>query len=299
MTNIEKKTKLEELKTKHATQLAQCNKVFREGKPTEYAKELDLLTELEVEYSVLHEKTVFDSLGTVVDALKLFEYDNIGHASERVDGVEIGIKYADKPTMVNLKNFSKAKEIPMDWYYEMQALNKRLTLRVASDLGVKKAEIEKIDSSFHMHQLAADIELGKEPITDSAILKHMQKVFDFLSPMSGKMTKYDLQYIFKGYSRVGRTALKVQCSNHKTLLKLMTHVMHRVVTGKVYSVDFKIAKKSEVKEMASREKVSGTAPKKAEKPAAKKSKKTTTKEISVEKPAPKKVEAAETETTAA
>lgn len=258
------KTKLEELKAKHAVQIAQCNKVFREGTSTEYNKEMDLLTEMEAEYSVLNEKFIFSGLPTVVDALKLFEYDNIGHTSERVDGVEIGIKYADKPTMVNLKNFSKEKDISLEWYYEMQALNKRLTLRTATDLGVKKSEIEKIDNSYHMNKLAADIDLGKDPITDAAILKHMQKVFDLLSPMSGKFNKFDLQYIFKGYSKVGRTALKVQCSNHKTLLKLMTHTMHRVVTGKVYSVDFKIAKREDVKEVATREteKVSEPAPKK-------------------------------------
>lgn len=262
MDNNTMKQKLEELRTKHAEQLAQCNRVFRDGKLTEYAKELELLTTIETDYAVLNEKFVFSGLETVVDALKLFEYDNLGHASERVDGVEVGIKYTDKTTMVNLESFSKEKGIPLDWYYEMQALNKRLTLRTANDLGVKKAEIEKIDNSYYMHKFAADIELGKDPTTDAAILKHMQKVFDILSPMSGKMTKYDLQYIFKGYSKVGRTALKVQCANHKTLLRLMTHVMHRVVTGKVYSVDFKIARREEVKEVASREKVSEPAPKK-------------------------------------
>ena len=116
-----------------------------------------------------------------------------------------------------------------------------------------------------MDKLAAEIELGKTPTSDTQVVKHMQKVLDTLSPDEGKVNGHDLAYVLSCYTKKNnKTALRVVCSKHTILQSLLMDVFHRVVTNGVYSVDYKKdgSQITEVKE---------TAPKTEKKPATKKS----------------------------
>jgi len=120
-------------------------------------------------------------------------------------------------------------------------LNKRLTLKIAKDLGIPKAEITRIDNSFAMEAMAREIDLGKSPTSNTQLVKHMQAVLDELCPGLGKVNGHDVKYAL--YASSKRKGLgKVSTAKHTALLAVLTDVFHRVAVNGVYSVDYKTVK---------------------------------------------------------
>ena len=207
-------------------------------------------------------------------AIELHHFTTIGHKRVTDEGRMTGVEKADRTVQIDLKRFCEVKGFDLGWFYELQALNKRLTLRVAEGIGVTAAEMKRIDDSYNMDKLASEIQLGKTPTSDTQVVKHMQKVLDMLSPGEGKVNGHDLGYVMACYTkRNNRAALRVQCSKHTLLMSLMGAVFYRIATKGVYGVDYKRngaapteVKKDEPKGSAPKAKRT-SAPKKATKPA--------------------------------
>ena len=249
----------------HEKKLAEVNAVCTKGTNAEVEGKLVELVNIEKEYRSLLEKEVFASCADVHDALVRHHFETISHKVIMDDGHMTGVEKSTKNVQIDLRKFCEFKSFDLAWFYEMQALNKRLTLRVAMNLGVKPEEVKAINNSYSMDKLAAEIELGKTPTSDTQCVKHMQKVLDTLSPDEGKVNGHDLAYVLSCYTKKNnKTALRVVCSKHTILQSLLMDVFHRVVTGGVYGVDFKKdgGQITEVKEPA---------PNAERKPAAKKS----------------------------
>lgn len=230
-----------ELLAEFEAKIAEVNKVCAKATASELEGKLTELKNIENEYRAIREKEVFASLMDVHEALVMHHFDTISHKKVMDEGVMTGVEKAERMVQIDLKRFCEHRGFDLGWYYEMQALNKRLTLKAATELGVSAKEMKRIDSSYNMDRLAAEIELGKTPTSDTQCVKHMQKVLDELSSGEGRVNNHDLTFVWMCYAKKNnKSPLRVICSRHTMLQSLLMDVFHRVATGGTYGADCKL-----------------------------------------------------------
>ena len=216
------------------------NEAIATGAYGEVENALNALTQVEKDLQKLIEKEIFDGCKTTHEAILKRSFITPSHKSNREEGKLVSIEKADREVMIDLKAYCEFHDFPIEWWYELQALNKRLTVKVARALGVGPTELRKINDSYTMDELARQIELGKTPDSNSQVVSHIQKVLDLLDKGCGKVNNYDLAYLMSTYSkRSSKKALSVMCSKHTALQVILLDVFHRVATGGQYSVDYK------------------------------------------------------------
>ena len=224
----------------YEAKIAEVNKICAKGTTAEVEGKLTELKNIENDFRALREKEVFASCADVHEALVQHDFTTISHKKISEDGIMTGIEKSERMVQIDLRKFCEYKSLDMGWFYEMQALNKRLTLKAATELGVSAKDLKSIDDSYSMDKLAAEIDLGKTPTSDTQCVKHMQKVLDSLSEGEGRVNSHDLAYIWLCYAKKNnKTALRVICSKHTILQSLLMDVFHRVVTNGTYGVDHK------------------------------------------------------------
>ena len=224
----------------YEAKIAEVNKICSKGTAAEVENRLNELKNIENDYRALREKEVFASCADVHEALVQHHFTTISHKKISEDGVMTGIEKSERMVQIDLRKFCEYKSFDMGWFYEMQALNKRQTLKAATELGVSAKEIKSIDDSYSMDKLAAEIDLGKTPTSGTQCVKHIQKVLDTLSEGEGRVNSYDLAYIWLCYAKKNnKNALRVICAKHNILQSLLMDVFHRVVTNASYGVDHK------------------------------------------------------------
>lgn len=234
------KNRKAELLKDYEAKIAEVNQACAKGTNADVEGKLAELVNIEKEYRSLRESEVFAGLLDTHQAIELHHFTTIGHKKTTDEGRMTGVEKAERTVQIDLKKFCEVKGFDLGWFYELQALNKRLTLRVAETIGVTAAEMKRIDDSYNMDKLASEIQLGKTPTSDTQVVKHMQRVLDMLSPGEGKVNGHDLGYVMSCYTkRNNRAALRVQCSKHTILMSLMGDVFYRIVTKGVYGVDYK------------------------------------------------------------
>ena len=241
----------------YEAKIAQVNQACAKGTNADVESKLQELINIEKEFRSIRESEVFAGLSDTHQAIELHHFETISHKKTTDEGRMTGVEKANRTVQIDLKKFCEVKGFSLDWFYELQALNKRLTLRVAEGIGVSAAEMKRIDDSYNMDKLASEIQLGKTPTSDTQVVKHMQRVMDLLSPGEGKVNGHDLGYVMACYTkRNNRAALRVQCSKHTLLMSLMGDVFYRIATKGVYGVDYKRngAASTEVKEETSEKK---------------------------------------------
>ena len=236
----------------YEAKIAEVNKICAKGTAAEVEGKLTELKNIENDYRALREKEVFASCADVHEALVQHHFTTISHKKISEDGVMTGVEKSERMVQIDLRKFCEYKSLDMGWFYEMQALNKRLTLKAATELGVSAKDMKSIDDSYSMDKLAHEIDLGKTPTSDTQCVKHIQKVLDSLSEGEGRVNSHDLAYIWLCYAKKNnKTALRVICSKHTILQSLLMDVFHRVVTNGTYGVDHKrtsnVAEGSELK----------------------------------------------------
>lgn len=224
----------------YEAKIAEVNKICAKGTAAEVEGKLTELKNIENDYRALREKEVFASCADVHEALVQHHFTTISHKKISEDGVMTGVEKSERMVQIDLRKFCEYKSLDMGWFYEMQALNKRLTLKAATELGVSAKDMKSIDDSYSMDKLAAEIDLGKTPTSDTQCVKHIQKVLDSLSEGEGRVNSHDLAYIWLCYAKKNnKNALRVICSKHTILQSLLMDVFHRVVTNASYGVDHK------------------------------------------------------------
>ena len=224
----------------YEAKIAEVNKICAKGTTAEVEGKLTELKNIENDYRALREKEVFASCADVHEALVQHHFTTISHKKISEDGVMTGVEKSERMVQIDLRKFCEYKSLDMGWFYEMQALNKRLTLKAATELGVSAKDMKSIDDSYSMDKLAHEIDLGKTPTSDTQCVKHIQKVLDSLSEGEGRVNSHDMAYIWLCYAKKNnKTALRVICSKHTILQSLLMDVFHRVVTNGTYGVDHK------------------------------------------------------------
>lgn len=122
------------------------------------------------------------------------------------------------------------------WPYMVEAFNCKLTARVAQAIGVP---VKEITDSYAMSDISREIDLGKNPTSNTNLLKTLQGIINAMIGEEYKVTSHDVAFLLEAYSKKSRKALTLTVSNHKSLRNLMAEISHRVVCDQRYAVDFK------------------------------------------------------------
>lgn len=249
--------------------IANYEKALKKNDLEAVAKAEEELKEAEGQYREEKQVLVFSELreadAPIKAAIERLEFETVGHKVERDKETKriVGIAEVSKTVQIDLVKFCKFCDLPTQWQYKVQMLNKLLCLRAAAELKLTKAQIKEIDDSFAMDKLAKEVELGGTPTSNTQIVKQLQTVVDaiyFEDNGKGvnkfKVNNHDVAYLLMCYTRRGKQSLKVQTAKHTVMHSLVVDVMHRVITGKTYDIDYKMKKKDEPKTETEQKKAS-------------------------------------------
>jgi len=155
-------------------------------------------------------------------------------------------KLVEKPRQIDLLKFAKQNELATDWQHNGMALNQSLCLRAATELGFSKAEIAAVAKSYYMRKEAQELADGKAPVSNNALCKKLQAFINAILPPEDeekgnvyKCNNHDVAYLLMTYTRKGRNALSIATSKDGALRMLVMDVMHRIITGKKYTLEYK------------------------------------------------------------
>lgn len=147
------------------------------------------------------------------------------------------IEDAEKP--IDLGDLHKRKGgIGADkhWIYAAEKFNYYLSIRAAERVN---AEIKK--DSFYMNEISQKISLGKNPCSNTQLLKTLQGIVDMMLGEGYKVTSHDVNYLIDVYANDNKKSKTgITAANHKTLRGYLKKVCYRILTnGKGYDVQQK------------------------------------------------------------
>lgn len=221
------------------------------------------LRELEKEYSSAMMAQVCDEIAEKSEktgenpvklAIEKYQYEVLSHKANRDDNGAIeSIEMAYRMRQIDLVKFCKRCRLDTSWQYSVESFNQLLALRVATELKLSKKKILEICNSFNMNKLAERAEAGDTPASTTQICKKLQAIIDkvlYEDNGKGKNTysanSHDVAYILHTYcKRSSKKALSVAVAKNSFMHTLLVDVMHRIVTGKVYDLEYAMVKNSE------------------------------------------------------
>lgn len=127
-----------------------------------------------------------------------------------------------------------------NWAYTVEKFNLLMTAQKAVDLGIDPKDVH---DSFAMSEISKAIDMGKTPTSKTNLLKTLNMVVTAMIGEEYKAKSHDVNFLLSVYSRKNRKALTVTCANHKYMRQYMAEICHRIVTGKVYEIEFKKVRK--------------------------------------------------------
>lgn len=190
---------------------------------------------------------VNDYNGTIIRALTQMTY-TVKSYTKQVDdsGIETGVALCDKSVEVNLRKLCSHNKFSTSWVYTAEKLNQLLTAYTSIKLDRPDLAKKTMESSY-VKQKVKEIEMGKTPTSSTQVCKQLQQVIDAILFVPGdsnpevnkyRVNKHDVNYLEICYAKRGRVAGTV--SVPRSIEKLITDILHRLVVGGKYDVDGKI-----------------------------------------------------------
>lgn len=113
------------------------------------------------------------------------------------------------------------------WFGAIQKFNYHLTLRAADRVGAKVNSDAMI-----LNDIARAIELGKNPCSNTQMLKTLQGIVDMMLGEGYKVTSHDVNYLVDCYANDNRKSkTSITLANHKTLAGYLKKICHRILTN--------------------------------------------------------------------
>ena len=121
-----------------------------------------------------------------------------------------------------------------NWIYLVEKFNFHLTLRAAKRVG---ATVNS--DAFAMKDTSRQIELGKNPCSNTQMLKTLQSIVTAMLGEGYKVTSHDVHYLVDCYANDNKKSkTSITAANHKTLRNYLKKVCYRILTdGKGYGVE--------------------------------------------------------------
>lgn len=247
-------TKMANLQKQFESLKKECVTAISKNDLTKYNEAKTKLDTSVKEYNELLAYDVYDVLlktdSPIVEAVKKYEYEGFKvkeirkTETRKVTNVEI----EKKMRQIDLLKFCEYAKFDTMWEIDCQGFNQLLTLRCGKNLGLSDTELDKIAKSYYMSKVVSDLKLGKTPTSNSQVCKMLQKIIDRILPTDAdgksiyKCNSHDVAYLDACYAKRGKASLSVAMAKHDFLRRLVTDIMHRIVCGKMYTVEYKATK---------------------------------------------------------
>lgn len=241
--------KLPELRQQAEDLCKKYNDAIQTGKFEDATKINDEMDKAINEYTSIVRTMCFDECKASDDpmhtAVTMLTYTTIAAKDEKVDEDKVPVRsVVDKERPIDLLKLHKyvgGDGIGADkaWPHIAQKMNFTLTAQAAKDLGI---DPKKVNDSYAMSDIAAQYDLGKNPASNTNLLKTLQTVITAMLGDGAKATSHDVAFLKMVYAKKNRKALTVTCANHKYFVNYIAEICHRIVTGKTYEVEFKAKK---------------------------------------------------------
>lgn len=191
--------------------------------------------------------TCINSENPMVTAVTMLTYQAIVTKDEKSDELPVATrKIVTKEKYLDLKKLHKRVNggIGADkkWIYMVEQFNMQMTAKRAQELGCKAERLKEINDSYAMSEIAKKINLGKNPCSNTQMLKTLQEIVKAMLGDDYKPTSHDVAFLYSVYAKHGKKALSLACANHNNFRKMIAEVCHRIVTEKAYDVEFKVKK---------------------------------------------------------
>jgi hypothetical protein len=255
---MEKIKTMAEVKTALENKVAAGNKAIADKTPIT-ADFLASFATLEKEYADLKAKEVYTELMSsktpLIAAIKRYSYTVIRHQEVRDSETKLlsEFKLVEKERQIDLLKFAKFGDLDTDWQHNVSYFNQSLCLRAAQELGYSKTQIAKLASTYYLQKQAAELANGKTPTSNNKLCQLLQSVIDAVLPPADeqkdnafKCNNHDVKYVLMCYTKKGRNALSIAISKDAFLRNLVMDVLHRIVEGKLYSLEYKTKKGCEM-----------------------------------------------------
>lgn len=177
------------------------------------------------------------------------QYKVVNIKDEQEEGCPLEHKVDWKVKDIDLLDLNKTVEGGIgnekNWPHYCQKMNFLLTVDRAKGLGVATNQLKTINDSYTMSKIAQDFDMGKNPVSNTQLLKTMQTIITAMLGDEYKPKSHDVVYLKSVYAKKGRKALAVQCSDHRRFVGYMADVCHRIVTNGTYTVESREIKTKE------------------------------------------------------
>ncbi len=191
-----------------------------------------------------------DPDGIMIAACRVGEYDAVKVKEDKVDpdSSETILKVEDTTRKFDLGDVHKRfNGIGADhkWIHAVEKLNCEMTAARAKELGCSDDRLTKIRDSFRMGQIARELSLGKNPVSNTNIMKTITSIVTMMlgEEYGKKALKHDLRYLQFVFTKAdSKNLLKVKCANNKQMRTYMLSICHRIVTNGTYDVDYQVQK---------------------------------------------------------
>lgn len=270
MTREEKVAELAVLREKADSLVMQLNDGIQNGNPnpTMEKPEIDqdgnqtgntvvvyIATELEQivnQYTAKAREICFDDCKAAEDpmleAIKRLTFTTIGVKEVKKGEEKIPVsEVVEKEKNIDLLKLHKSVEggIGKDpkWNGIVERMNFHMTARQAKRLLKNKEHLtrvlEEINGSYAMCQIARDIDMGKDPTSNTKLLATLQSAITAMVGEEYKASSHDVNYLVDLYASKGKGALTVNCANHRYFRAYIAAICHSIVTDEDYEVSFK------------------------------------------------------------
>jgi len=250
-TREEYQAKLVELRELAESKTREYNDALQNGEMDKVAETESDIEEAISEYTGIAELLAFDtcekSENPMVTAVTMLTFRTITKKDIKEEGSKVAIrKIDDKEKYIDLAKLHKRINggIGADktWIYQVEKMNMCMTAQRAQDLGCSAENLKDINDSYAMSEIAKQVQLGKNPCSNTQLLKTLTTIITAMLGEGYKPNSHDVAFLKSVYAKKGKAALSVACANHKNFRNYIAEVCHRIVTGGIYTVEFKKAK---------------------------------------------------------
>jgi hypothetical protein len=118
-----------------------------------------------------------------------------------------------------------------EWKYSVEKFNMALCLRVALDIGMTEADVQKMHDSYAMNKLCEKSRAGMTPVSNTQLGSAMQVVIDkMLGAGVCKVTSHDVKFLLHSYAKKdNKKGLSITASTHKQLRMLFMDIVNNIL----------------------------------------------------------------------
>lgn len=146
----------------------------------------------------------------------------------------------------------KGKDIAPDgsWKHKVEKFGLLVTYRVMNELGLST---KKLEETYYISSVAKDIDMGKTPTSNNAMLKQLQAIVDAViyeadgDKNAYKANSHDVAYMIAVMNKRGKSGIVVT-PRVETMHRLIMDVLHRIVTNGDYEVAYRTKKEAKNEE---------------------------------------------------